>query len=71
MLSFPQTGPPGDAAEGREYFKRRFIRLSTKTNRIKEREIYTQYVALLCFITGSATQPILSLAIQMRPIPPY
>ena len=35
---------PGDAAAGREYFKRRFIRLSAKANRVNEREIYTQFV---------------------------
>ena len=36
-------GQPGDVAAGREYFKKRFMRLSAKANRINEREIYTQY----------------------------
>lgn len=37
-------GQPGDALAGRDYFKKRFIRLSAKANRINEREIYTQFV---------------------------
>jgi len=41
---FPDyEGKPGDAMEGREYFKKRFLRLSVKSNRVKEREIYVHY----------------------------
>ncbi|KAF8588521.1 heterotrimeric G protein alpha subunit 4 [Ramaria rubella] len=42
--TFPDyEGSPGDAAAGREYFKKRFTRLSAKANRINEREIYTHF----------------------------
>ncbi|KAF8508763.1 heterotrimeric G protein alpha subunit 4 [Gautieria morchelliformis] len=42
--TFPDyDGLPGDAAAGRDYFKRRFTRLSAKANRINEREIYTHF----------------------------
>ncbi|KAF8525263.1 heterotrimeric G protein alpha subunit 4 [Hysterangium stoloniferum] len=42
--TFPDyEGPAGDAAAGREYFKKRFTRLSTKANRTNEREIYTHF----------------------------
>ncbi|KDQ17576.1 hypothetical protein BOTBODRAFT_105257 [Botryobasidium botryosum FD-172 SS1] len=41
---FPDyEGKPGSASEGRDYFKRRFLKLSAKSNRVKEREIYTHY----------------------------
>lgn len=40
-------GPPANAREGREYFKRRFARLAQKAGRSKEREIYIQYVPLV------------------------
>jgi len=41
---FPDyEGKPGNPAEGRDYFKRRFLKLSAKSNRVKEREIYTHY----------------------------
>lgn len=40
-------GAPGDVDEGKTYFKRRFLKLSAKSNRQKEREIYTQYAAFL------------------------
>ena len=35
-------GSKGDSQEGKEYFKKRFLKLSAKSNRVKEREIYTQ-----------------------------
>ncbi|KAG8892106.1 hypothetical protein FRC01_014341, partial [Tulasnella sp. 417] len=39
---FPDyEGAPGDVEEGKTYFKRRFLKLSAKSNRQKEREIYT------------------------------
>ncbi|KIJ45046.1 hypothetical protein M422DRAFT_29901 [Sphaerobolus stellatus SS14] len=42
--TFPDyDGPTGDAAAGREYFRRRFVRLSTKANRVNEREVYTHF----------------------------
>ncbi|GJJ09380.1 hypothetical protein Clacol_003602 [Clathrus columnatus] len=42
--TFPDyDGPPQDAAAGREYFKKRFMRLSAKANRVNEREIYTHF----------------------------
>ncbi|EIM92063.1 heterotrimeric G protein alpha subunit 4 [Stereum hirsutum FP-91666 SS1] len=38
---FPDyEGPPANAREGREYFKKRFARLAQKAGRSKEREIY-------------------------------
>ncbi|KAL4069085.1 guanine nucleotide binding protein, alpha subunit [Scleroderma yunnanense] len=38
---FPDfEGEPGDAKAGRDYFRRRFVRLSQKAGRSKEREIY-------------------------------
>ncbi|EJT99100.1 heterotrimeric G protein alpha subunit 4 [Dacryopinax primogenitus] len=36
-------GPDGDAEAGKEYFKKRFVKLSVKSNRVKEREIYTHF----------------------------
>lgn len=42
--TFPDyDGQPGDAAAGREYFKKRFLRLSAKANRVNEREVYTHF----------------------------
>ncbi|KAG8857418.1 hypothetical protein FRB96_005717 [Tulasnella sp. 330] len=42
---FPDyEGDQGDAKAGKDYFKRRFLKLSAKSNRQKEREIYTQCV---------------------------
>lgn len=42
--TFPDyEGQPGDATAGREYFKKRFTRLSAKANRVNEREIYTHF----------------------------
>lgn len=38
---FPDyEGEPGDAKAGRDYFRKRFVRLSQKAGRSKEREIY-------------------------------
>ncbi|KZS90231.1 guanine nucleotide binding protein, alpha subunit [Sistotremastrum niveocremeum HHB9708] len=42
--TFPDyEGPTGDAHEGKEYFKKRFLRLSQKGGRPKEREIYVHF----------------------------
>jgi len=39
--NFPDyEGTPGDYEQGRDYFKKRFIRLSQKAGRPKEREVY-------------------------------
>lgn len=40
------SGKEGDVEAGKEYFKKRFMRLSAKSNRVKEREIYVQYVVV-------------------------
>lgn len=41
---FPDyEGATGDVDEGKTYFKRRFLKLSAKSNRQKEREIYTHF----------------------------
>ncbi|KAG9032306.1 hypothetical protein FRB95_001627 [Tulasnella sp. JGI-2019a] len=41
---FPDfEGAPGDAKAGKEYFKKRFLKLSSKSSRVKEREIYTHF----------------------------
>ncbi|KAG8976449.1 hypothetical protein FRC05_003692 [Tulasnella sp. 425] len=41
---FPDyAGTPGDVYEGKAYFKRRLLKLSAKSNRQKEREIYTHF----------------------------
>ncbi|KAJ7473105.1 guanine nucleotide binding protein, alpha subunit [Mycena galericulata] len=43
---FPDfDGEPRNADQGRDYFKRRFVRLSQKTERVKEREIYIHTTA--------------------------
>ena len=39
-------GEAGEAKAGRDYFRRRFVRLSQKAGRSKEREIYVQCVFL-------------------------
>lgn len=42
---FPDfDGAPKDVEAGKEYFKRRFMRLAQKSSRTKEREIYVQCV---------------------------
>ena len=42
---FPDfDGAPKDLEAGKEYFKRRFMRLAQKSSRTKEREIYVQCV---------------------------
>lgn len=41
-LTILRVGKEGDVDAGKDYFKKRFLRLSTKSNRIKEREIYIQ-----------------------------
>ena len=43
-LRFPQDfeGAAGDYEQGRDYFKKRFVRLSQKAGRPKEREVYVQ-----------------------------
>ncbi|KZV79870.1 heterotrimeric G protein alpha subunit 4 [Exidia glandulosa HHB12029] len=41
---FPDyDGKEGDVDAGKDYFKKRFLRLSTKSNRVKEREIYIHF----------------------------
>ncbi|KAH7103192.1 heterotrimeric G protein alpha subunit 4 [Auriculariales sp. MPI-PUGE-AT-0066] len=41
---FPDfEGKEGDVDAGKEYFRKRFLRLSTKSNRVKEREIYIHF----------------------------
>ncbi|KAG8935897.1 hypothetical protein FRC02_005652 [Tulasnella sp. 418] len=41
---FPDyEGAPGDVDAGKTYFRRRFLKLSAKSNRVKEREIYTHF----------------------------
>jgi len=41
---FPDyEGSAGDVKEGRDYFKKRFLKLNAKSNRLKEREIYTHF----------------------------
>lgn len=40
-------GPEGDFASGKEYFRQRFVRLSNKSNRQLNRDVYTQFVSLL------------------------
>ena len=37
-------GEPGDVRQGREYFKKRFLRLGRVPGKEKEREIYVQLV---------------------------
>jgi len=42
--TFPDyDGPAQDSIEGREYFRRRFVRLSAKSNRQLDRDVYTHY----------------------------
>ena len=40
-------GPPNDPFKGREYFQKRFVRLSNKSNRLVNRDVYTQCVKKL------------------------
>ena len=42
-----RKGKAKDVSDGKEYFKRRFLRLAQKSSRTKEREIYVQYALLL------------------------
>ncbi|KAG8835769.1 hypothetical protein FRC17_001163 [Serendipita sp. 399] len=45
---FPDfDGKPKDVMEGREYFRKRFLRLAQKSSRTREREIYVQFVTPL------------------------
>ena len=37
-------GEPGNAIQGRDYFRSRFTKLSRKSGQAREREIYVQYV---------------------------
>jgi len=49
MISFSQDfeGPEGDFGAGKEYFRQRFVRLSNKSNRQLNRDVYTQFVVPL------------------------
>jgi len=42
--TFPDyDGPPNDPIKGREYFQKRFVRLSNKSNRLVNRDVYTHF----------------------------
>jgi guanine nucleotide-binding protein subunit alpha, other len=49
-------GPPNDSIKGREYFQKRFVRLSNKSNRLVNRDVYTQYVMVWAAVQQSLTQ---------------
>jgi hypothetical protein len=60
-------GEPRDPYFGRDYFKKRFIRLANKAGRSKEREIYTQSVAFFVVVTFSTEAwPALPLQRTLR-----
>jgi len=47
LVSQDYEGPEGDFAAGKEYFGQRFVRLSNKSNRQLNRDVYTQFVVPL------------------------
>jgi len=67
---FPDyDGKDGDVEAGREYFKKRFLRLSMKSSRTKEREIYVHFTTatdtqLLTKVMAAVEDSILSSNIR-------
>jgi hypothetical protein len=52
LLSQDYEGPESDFASGKEYFRQRFVRLSNKSNRQLNRDVYTQFVSLPSAVDG-------------------
>ncbi|KAI5994612.1 guanine nucleotide-binding protein alpha-2 subunit [Pisolithus orientalis] len=69
---FPDyEGEPGDAKAGRDYFRKRFVRLSQKAGRSKEREIYVHTTtatdtAMLRVVMAAVEAPFFAPTSKLR-----
>ncbi|KAH8111446.1 guanine nucleotide-binding protein alpha-2 subunit, partial [Phellopilus nigrolimitatus] len=69
--TFPDyDGEPGDALQGREYFRSRFTKLSRKSGQTREREIYVHFTnatdTVLLRVVMAAVEALHSAAISPR-----